>query len=146
MINNETMRYFFIILLLMTGACCSVKDSEIGKPENYFSTEREISEDCTGYQIKYYSGKNIFRFSLSGACKNLTMESFLQEYTYYLSTYRDSLADKRGFIIVDYYSISNENNVLVDSIIGITKRNFETYVALSEIDDNGFTIKVFDRK
>lgn len=140
------MRYIGIVFLLLIGSCCTVKNDEIDKPENYFLTERKISEDCNAYQIKYFSGKNVFRFSLSGKCENLTVDSFLQEYAFYLSTYRDSLMDRRGFVIVDYYSISNPNNILVDSIISITQRNFETYVALSEIDDKGFTIKVFDKE
>jgi hypothetical protein len=138
------MRHINFIFLILLAGCCTVGDSEIGKPEKYILTEINISEDCNAYQIRYYEGKNIFRFSLSGTCKQLTMDNYIKGYSDYLSLNQDSLVFKRGHVIFDYYSFKDTNNVLVDSIIEITKREFNSYVSLSEIEENSFTLKIFD--
>ena len=140
------MKHISFIFLALLAGCCTVEDSEIGKPEKYILTETIISEDCNAYQIRYFEGKNIFRFSLSGTCKQLTMDNYIKGYSDYLSLNQDSLVAKRGYIIFDYYSFKDTNNVLVDSIIEITKRKFNTFVSLSEIEKNSFTIKIFDKE
>ncbi len=140
------MKYSIIIILLILSSCLSISDSEIGKPENYLLTEKEISKDCNAYQIRYYKGDNMFRFSLSGTCKELTMNDYVDEYSEFIQLYKAGLHIRRGYIIFDYYNFSDTSNVFVDSIIEITKRNFNTYVALSKIEQNSFTLKVFDKE
>jgi hypothetical protein len=72
------------------------------------------------------------------------MDNYIKGYSDYLSLNQDSLVFKRGHVIFDYYSFKDTNNVLVDSIIEITKREFNSYVSLSEIEENSFTLKIFD--
>jgi len=139
------MKNSYLLLLLILGTRCGVKDDDIGKHENYILTENNISEDCNAYQLRFNKeGEYIFSFSLSGTCKKLTKNDYIRAYKDYLSKYSDSLILKRGKIMVNYYSFSDTNNVLVDSIINVTQRNFNCHVTLSEIDDISFTLKVFD--
>ena len=140
------MKTYWIGFFLFFVTSCVIRDKEIGKPENYKLTEREISEDCIAYQMRFNDGQYIFRFSLSGPCKNLTLENYIQEYSRYLSSQRDSLVYKRGYVILDFYNLTDTNNVLLDSVINITKRNFGAFVSLSEIDSSSITIKIFDKK
>ena len=122
-------------------------DERIDKPENYELTEiHRYQDDCSIYQMRFYSGNYIFRFAQSGACPNLKREDYILDYKKYLSKYSDSLANKRGLIIFEYYPFKDSNNILVDSIISISKRYFKSYVSLTEISTNEFTIKVFDKK
>ena len=86
----------------------------------------------------------MFSFALSGPCKELTMEAYIQAYSDYLSHYRDSLLIRKGYIKLDYYSFTDTCNVLVDSIIDITKRNLKTSVTLSDIEEGYIKIKVGD--
>ena len=144
------MKYYIIIITCILSGCFSVSDSEIsdsgiGTPENYLLTEKNISNDCRAYQIRYHKGDNMFRFSLSGTCKDLSMSDYLDEYSKFLQSYKDSLIVKRGYIIFDYYNFSDTSNVFVDSLLKITRQNFKTNVGLLEVGENSFTLKVFDK-
>ncbi len=139
--NNSTMRYELIGFLLCFLISCKNQNADIGKPENYILTERNVSHDCNIYQMRFKEGDYIFKFSLSGTCKCLSAENYIKEYSRYLHSCQDSLINRRGYIIFDYYDI-NENNVLPNTIMNITKKHFKTFVSLSEIDKNTFTLKV----
>jgi hypothetical protein len=146
MINKiQLMRHTLTVFLLFLLIACKNQNLEIGKPENYILTEKDISKDCNIYQMRFKEGEYIFKFSLAGSCKSLNADNYIKEYSRYLYTYQDSLMSRRGYIIFDYYGI-NDKNVLQDSIMNITKKHFKTFVTLSEVDNNGFTIKVFDKK
>lgn len=146
MINKiQLMRHTLIIFLLFFLISCRNQSTEIGKPENYTLTDRDISKDCNIYQMRFKDGEYIFKFSLAGSCKSLNNENYIKEYSRYLHLYQDSLIQRRGYIIFDNYG-SDNNSILQDSVIKITKKYFKTFVTLSEVDENGFKIKVFDKK
>jgi hypothetical protein len=137
-IRHTTIVGAFVFLL----SCVSKNDDEIGKPEVYTLTERKMSEDCNAYLMGFWKGGYILRFALAGSCKCLTREEYIQEYSRSLNCYWDSLANRRGYIIFDYYFANSD--ALQDSIINITRRKFKAFVFLSEVDKNSFTIKVSD--
>jgi hypothetical protein len=139
------MRYTLIIMILFLLLSCKNKEDEIGRPDPYILTEKNISEDCNAYQMLFKDGEYIFKFSLAGKCKSLNNDLYIKEYSQYLASCQDSLLNKRGYIILDFFQVNN-NEDLTDSIIKITKRKFKTAVSLSETNKNSFTIKVFDKK
>jgi len=147
MINkNLIMRCLLAFFMLFCLVACKKKSIEIGKPENYTLTERDFSNDCNIYQMRFKDGKYIFKFSLAGSCKSLNTENYLKEYSMYLNLHQDSLVTRRGYIVLDYNGNDNDINVLKDSVINITKRYFKTFVSLSKVDETGFEIKVYDEK
>ncbi|MEN2402532.1 hypothetical protein GKZ90_0022265 [Flavobacterium sp. MC2016-06] len=138
------MKYTIIIIVLLFSSCKN-RDEEIGRPDPYTLTERDISEDCSAFQMRFKDGKYILNFALSGTCQNLKVEYYIKEYSRYLNFYHDSLKNRRGYIMLKYHrnSFLNTNiRDLQDSIINITKSNFKTNVSLIESDDNYFMIKV----
>jgi len=139
------MKYTAMVTILFLVLSCKNKDEEIGKPDSYILTENYISEDCNIYQMRFKDGEYIFKFSLAGKCKSLNNDLYIKEYSQYLTSCHDSLIDRRGYIILDYFQ-GNNNDVLTDSIIKITRRNFKTAVSLLETNENSFTIKVYDKK
>lgn len=121
-------------------------EDKIDNPENYELTEIHLyKDDCSIYQMRFYDGDYIFRFAQSGTCPNLKGEDYISDYKKYLLKYSDNLVNKRGLITFEYYPFKDSNNLLVDSIISISKCYFKTYVSLTDISDNDFTIKVFDK-
>lgn len=78
---GEELKYLTITNRCILSSCFSVSDSGIGTPENYLLTEKNISNDCRAYQIRYHKGDNMFRFSLSGTCKDLSMSDYIDEYS-----------------------------------------------------------------
>jgi hypothetical protein len=135
------MKYKIIILLLFLS--CKNKDNEIGKPEKYILSEKEISEDCSVYQMKFYKGEYIFRFALSGACKKISIENYIKEYSEYLFNNHDSLVNKRGLIIIEHNELNKNNKKKIqDSIIGITEKYFKRNIFLYEKDESSFILKV----
>ena len=131
-----------VLFLLLS---CKNQDEEIGKPDSYILTENYILEDCNIYQMRFMDGEYIFKFSLAGKCKSLSNDLYIKEYSQYLASCQDSLLNRRGYIILDFFQAHN-NQDLTDSIIKITRRNFKTAVSLSETTENSFTIKVYDKK
>ena len=149
--TKETFRKVFlqrihvvVISFLFLFLSCKNKDEEIGKPDPYILTENHISEDCGAYQMRFKDGKYIFNFALSGTCKKIKSEDYIKEYSRYLNFYNDSLVNRRGYILLQYYGINTNIKYFQESIINITKRNFKTHVSLVESDDKHFTIKVGD--
>jgi hypothetical protein len=138
------MRNTIIISVLFLFLSCRNKVEEIGKPDPYILTENHISEDCGAYQMRFKDGKYIFNFALSGTCKKIKAEDYIKEYSRYLNFYNDSLVNRRGYILLQYYGIHTNIKDFQYSIINITKRNLKTHVSLVEFDDKQFTIKVGD--
>lgn len=129
-----------MLIVFFVFLSCKHNDQEIGKPENYTLSEKNVSEDCNVYQMRFYKGEYIFRFALAGPCKNLSLKSYLSEYSDYLSRNSDSLVNKRGLIIIEYYELNK--NEIQDSILDITKKSFKTDVSLYETEDSRFVLKV----
>ena len=139
------MKYIIIItIILLVPLSCKHTDNEIGKLENYILTEREVAKDCNVYQMLFKDGNYIFRFSLAGSCKNLSIINYTKEYSTYLNKYRDSLINRRGLIIFDKTKFNDSNNELENSILTISKKYFKTNVTIIESDKNSFIIKVFE--
>lgn len=136
------MRYTIVIAVLFLLLSCKNKDEEIGRPDPYILTEKNISEDCSAYQMRFKDGKYIFNFALSGTCKKIKAEDYVKEYSRYLKFYNDSLVIRKGYILIQYYGIHSDIKKIQDSIINMTKRNFKTNVSLVESDDGFFMIKV----
>ncbi|MFH7004875.1 hypothetical protein [Flavobacterium bizetiae] len=136
------MRYTIIIAALFLLLSCKNKDEEIGRPDPYILTEKNISEDCSAYQMRFKDGKYIFNFALSGTCKKIKAEDYVKEYSRYLKFYNDSLVLRKGYILIQYYGIHSDIKDFQNSIINITKRNFKTKVSLVESDSDFFIIKV----
>lgn len=136
------MRYRIIITSLFLLLSCKNKDDEIGRPDPYILTEKNISEDCSAYQMRFKDGKYIVNFALSGTCKKIKAEDYVKEYSRYLKFYNDSLVLRKGYILIQYYGIHSDIKDFQDSIINITKRNFKTKVSLVESDSDFFIIKV----
>lgn len=144
MIKNklEHMKYTIIITFLFLLLSCKNKDEEIGRPDPYMLTEKNISEDCSAYQMRFKDGKYILNFALSGTCKKIKAEDYIKEYSRYLNLYNDSLFVRRGYILIQFYGINTNIKDFQDSVINITKRNFKTKVSLVESDENFFMVKV----
>jgi len=138
------MKYTLIITALFLLLSCKNKDEEIGRPDPYILTEKNISEDCSAYQMRFKDGKYIFNFALSGTCKKIKAEDYVKEYSRYLKFYNDSLVLRKGYILIQYYGIHSDIKDFQDSIINITKRNFKTNVSLVVSDDGFFMVKVGD--
>ena len=138
------MRYTIVIAVLFLLLSCKNKDEEIGRPDPYILTEKNISEDCSAYQMRFKDGKYIFNFALSGTCKKIIAEDYVKEYSRYLKFYNDSLVLRKGYILIQYYGIHSDIKDFQDSILNITKRNFKTHISLVDFDDEYFTIKVGD--
>lgn len=136
------MKYIVIIAVLFLMLSCKNKDEEIGRPDPYVLTENHISEDCSAYQMLFKDGKYIFNFALSGTCKKIKTEDYIKEYSRYLNFHNDSLVNRRGYILLQYYGIPTNVKDFQDSIINITKRNFKTHVSLVNSDNESFTIRV----
>lgn len=137
------MKFKIIIFVTLFITSCKNNDNEIGNPENYILTKKDISDDCNSYQMLFYEGNYIFRFALAGRCKDLKYEKYMNQYSSYLTKYRNKLLKRRGFIILDdSESIINHN--LQNSILTITKNHFKTNVSVIEMNENRITIKVFD--
>lgn len=126
-----------IIFLFVVFMSCKKQDN-IGQPESYILTERNISEDCNAFQLKFKEGKYLLKFSLAGSCKKLTPKQYIQEYVSYLDKNYDSLIHKDGYVIFDYYGLDNSKTIR-DSIIKITKRKFNAEVSLTE--NNGIALR-----
>ena len=141
------MKYTLIITALFLLLSCKNRDEEIGRLDPYILTEKNISEDCSAYQMRFKKGDYILNFALSGTCKKLKFEEYIQEYSRYLNHYQDSLLVRKGYIMLKYHS-HNFLNINIkdfqDSIINVTKRNFKTNVSLVESDDGFFIVKVGD--
>lgn len=136
------MRYTIIITSLFLLLSCKNKDDEIGRPDPYILTEKNISEDCSAYQMRFKKGEYILNFALSGTCKKIKAEDYIKEYSRYLNLYNDSLFVRKGYILIKYYGINSNIKDFQDSVINITKRNFKTKVSLVESDSGFFMIKV----
>jgi len=121
---------------------CKNKDEEIGRPDPYTLTEKNISEDCSAYQMRFKKGEYIFNFALSGTCKKVKAEDYVKEYSRNLKFYNDSLVLRKGYILIQYYGIHSDIKDFQDSMINITKRKFKTKVSLVESDDGFFIVKV----
>ena len=97
--------------------------------------------------MRFKKGDYILNFALSGTCKKLKFEEYIQEYSRYLNQYQDSLLVRKGYIMLKYHS-HNFLNINIkdfqDSIINVTKRNFKTNVSLVVSDDGFFMVKVGD--
>lgn len=121
------MKYTLIITALFLLLSCKNKDEEIGRPDPYILTEKNISEDCSAYQMRFKKGHYILNFALSGTCKKLKFEEYIQEYSRYLNQYQDSLLVRKGYIMLKYHS-HNFLNINIkdfqDSIINVTKKKF----------------------
>ncbi|MDQ6473109.1 hypothetical protein RB619_20915 [Flavobacterium sp. LHD-80] len=133
------MKYSMLIVFFVLLSC-KHSNQEIRKPDNYTLSEKNVSEDCNVYQMRFYKEEYIFRFALTGPCKNLSLKSYLSEYSDYLSRNGDSLINKRGLIIIEYYELNKKE--VQDSILHITKKSFKTDVSLYETEDNRFVLKV----
>ena len=136
------MKKIILLIILVFCVSCKSHDDDIGKPENYIFTKTDIANDCNAYQMLFHDGEYIFKFSLAGNCKNLEVNNYINEYSKYLSQHKYKLKDRKGFIILDYYKI---NNILVDSIVAITKKSFEAKVSLIEVNVDNFKIKVLNK-
>lgn len=132
-----------ILFLLLS---CKNKDEEIGRPDHYILTEKNISEDCNAYQMLFKDGKYIFNFALSGTCKKINIEDYLKEYSRYLNFYNDSLVNRRGYILLQFYGIHTNIKDFQDSIIKVTKRNFTPNVSLVKSDNEFFILRVGNEK
>ena len=136
------MKYTLIITALFLLLSCKNKDEEIGRPDPYILTEKNISEDCSAYQMRFKKGDYILNFALSGTCKKVKAEDYVKEYSRYLKFYNDSLVLRKGYILIQYYGIHSDIKDFQDSMINITKRKFKTKVSLVESDDGFFIVKV----
>lgn len=136
------MKYIITITVLFLLLSCKNKDDEIGRPDPYILTEKNISEDCSAYQMRFKKGEYILNFALSGTCKKIKSEDYIKEYSRYLNLYKDSLLVRKGYILIKYYGININIKDFQDSVINITKRNFKTKVSLVESDSDFFMIKV----
>ena len=140
------------IAVLLFGICyliysCSNKHTQDSPKDSYYFADSNIAEDCNIYKM-IFKGKSdyIFRYAMAGKCEKLTLEAYESDYEKFLNDYKDSLLDKRGDIIFEYYSFSDSSNVLIDDITSISKKFFKTNVGLKEVRDNKFIISVFDKK
>lgn len=136
------MKKIILLVILVFCVSCKSHDDDIGKPENYIFTKTDIANDCNAYQMLFHDGEYIFKFSLAGNCKNLNAYKYINEYSKYLSKHKHKLKNRKGFIILDYCKV---NNILVDSIIALTKKSFEAKVSLIEVNADNFKIKVLDK-
>lgn len=139
-----------LITFLFSISSCNKNDKDIGKQDAYIVTEQNLSSNCSIYQMlikskNYKKGDWFLRVALSGQCKNLTKQEYIEAYSKYLNLNQDSLRGKRGYIIIEYYGLENTNHVLQDSIVKITKKKFNANVSLKEIENDRFTIKIYDR-
>ncbi len=130
------------LAVLLCLASCGINDEEIGSPQGYFSSERTIHKDCTIYQMRFSEGPYIFRFAQAGPCKQLIMGDYIKEYSDYLAVAHDSLTDRKGFILLEYYGFEDTANILVDSLISITEKGFGAKVTVSEKDEQRITLEV----
>ncbi|MFH7004876.1 hypothetical protein [Flavobacterium bizetiae] len=139
------MKYTIIIVVLFLLLSCKNKDEEIGRPDSYILTEKDISQDCSAFQMRFKKGEYILNFALSGTCENLKVEEYTHEYSRYLNHYHDSLSIRKGYIMLKYYKhnfLDTNIKDLQDSILKITRKSFKDKVLLSEADENSFIIKV----
>ncbi|MGJ8661629.1 MAG: hypothetical protein ACSHXL_06300 [Bacteroidota bacterium] len=138
------MKYLIFISLITVG--CSVKkDENLGKPDNYVVYETEKTDDCSIYQMIFKNGDYLFRFALSGACKEINQEKYLENYDRFLNE-NDSILKKKGKLLFEFYNISNESDELLTEIIEATKLKFKTYVTIEKISEDRFTLRVFDKE
>ncbi|MFC3160291.1 hypothetical protein SAMN05443633_102392 [Chryseobacterium arachidis] len=137
------MKYYTILLLVFFIAC--KKQEDIGLPENYILTEKNISDDCNIFQMRFKEGKYLLKCSLAGSCRKMTSEIYIKEYVSYLEKNYDHFAHKKGDIIFDYYGIK-DSKILQDSLLKITKRKFNNVVSLSEYDKGSFTLHISYKK
>ena len=143
------MKYIILTMVLFLFVSCKNNDEEIGRPDPYILTERDISEDCGAFQMRFKHGDCILNFALSGPCEQLKTEEYINEYSEYLQKYQDSLLVKKGFILLQYHSHNFADTTiknLQDSIINITKKSFKTNVSLKESGKGYFEINVGNDK
>ena len=130
---------YVITMLLFSAVACKKQDDGIGTPENYILTENSISDDCAFFQMRFTKGEYILKYSLSGPCKNLKEEEYLKNYTVYMANNCNNLKNKRGYIIIDHYEVS-DIVFFQRQIIQITKKRLGSSVSLTESGENSFTM------
>ncbi|MFN6348283.1 MAG: hypothetical protein ACK567_02735 [Chitinophagales bacterium] len=128
-----------IIILLVS---CNYRDGEIGKIENYKLVEKAISKDCTISQLIYNDGSYICRYSLSGSCIDLSIENYINEYSYYLTQHKKEIENRSGYIIFDHYFKEKKATNFIDSIINVTKLHFSQTVKLLDSNENSVKIEI----
>ncbi|MBB4805898.1 hypothetical protein HNP38_001170 [Chryseobacterium defluvii] len=128
-----------ITIILFAIIACKKYDDEIGIPENYILTENRISNDCVFFQMRFTKGDYILKYSLSGSCKNLKEEAYLKSYSIYIDSNYDNLKNKKGYIMIDHYKVS-DIELFQRKIIWITKKKLDSSVSLFESNENSFTL------
>jgi hypothetical protein len=130
---------YSVVLIFMS---CNNNDS-IHNPDTYESMESHIYSDCAIYKMVFYEGDHIFNFALAGACKDLTQGDYLDDYKKFLNENYRNICNRRGLVTFEYYFLFEKgNNDFINSIIQITKKNFNSNVSLVDVKNQKCSLKI----
>ncbi len=118
------MKYGILIFIVILALGCEIQDT-IGIPDHYRTYDSYKGCNCNVYKMEFLSGTTLFRFALSGSCKELTENEYLQEYEDYLTAYMQRWDGRNGIVYLEFYddfSRDQLNKRLIQSTECITLR------------------------
>ncbi|WP_297333758.1 hypothetical protein [Flavobacterium sp.] len=130
---------FIVIIIIFTNCCKTVQDNTL--KSSYRVINLTDYEDCNIYTMVFVPETDyLFRYALSGSCKNLDLNECLHLYN---SLFEDSnleLYDCNGKkIIIELYNYTNE---VKDSLVKITERQLNRKVKISKEWKGGFEVRI----
>jgi len=131
-----------IAVFLLSLILFSCNSDPVEQESDWEFADYYISDDCNIYKILLYNEEYVFVFTLAGPCSELSDKEFIEEYErFYLAT--DSLPERKGKVVIEYYEGMNKNDTIVNSIIEITKRMTHHNVVLCSKDTDAFEIIIW---
>lgn len=91
----------------------------------------------------FYDGGNLFRFAESGSCLELNQFDYLEAYAIFLNR-NNSLFNRKGTMVFEFYPFVDTSNIVLDSIIYITQNAFKTNISIKELKNDGFVLEIVD--
>ena len=130
-----------IIVLIFIIVCQLSCNNNIQEKDKYIIEEVNIGKDCSIYKIIFENHSYIFKYALSGACNELKVEDYINEYEKFYSS-NDTLKLKSGKILFEYYDNFGKIDYLKDSIINVTRKISKKNVIFHSQDLNSIIIEV----
>lgn len=91
----------------------------------------------------FYDGGNLFRFAESGSCSELNQFDYLEAFAIFLNR-NNSLFNRKGTMVFEFYPFVDTSNIVLDSIIYITQNAFKTNISIKELKNDGFVLEIVD--
>jgi hypothetical protein len=119
---------------------CSASSSN--ERDNYRIKDYKIAKDCNFYVSVFEQGAYVFRFALSGSCRELNNTEFIERYRKSLIEHKSK--SRKGLLVIDYYKEMQLSSNEIQKLYDLTKSLLKHFsVKIINVKNERITIKLY---